>query len=218
MNPSKAPLRVAYCVTSFDLGGTELNAIRTMESIDRALVSPMAVVLRTDGVLRSRYEAASIPLLTLPLGHFASARAVRAGVRLVHFLREQRIDVFHSQDVYTNIFGVPCARWHAYLCCCQPTVVACHAEAPACWGPPLVCRHADYVTANSDRVRELVIREDRFPPDRVVAFPTSFRTGRSSLHLPRSSGHGAIGTRFQPGRLWWAPWRGWRRSRVCRRF
>ena len=172
MSESKRPLRVAYCVTSFDLGGTELNAIRTMEGIDRALVTPVAVVLRTDGVLRPRYEAARIPMLTLPLGSFASARAVRAAVRLARFLRQERVDVFHSQDVYTNIFGVPCARLARV-----PLVVASRrwwraTPRPGLLGANrLVCRRAHYVTANSDRVRDLVIQEDHLPPDRVVAFP-----------------------------------------------
>ena len=31
------PVRVGYCIDSFDIGGTELNAVRTVEALDRQL-------------------------------------------------------------------------------------------------------------------------------------------------------------------------------------
>ena len=32
---SVRPVRVGYCIDSFEIGGTELNAVRTVEALDR---------------------------------------------------------------------------------------------------------------------------------------------------------------------------------------
>ena len=93
-----------------DVGGTELNAVKTVERLDRARFEVEVACLRPDGPLRRRYEAAGIPVHEFPLTDFYGPRAIRHGLRFVRYLAARRVDIVHCHDFYSNIFGVFWAR------------------------------------------------------------------------------------------------------------
>lgn len=164
-------IRVAYCLDSFDAGGTELNAVRTVEQLDRERFDVSFVVLSDRGALAQRVRDAGIPIHVFPLGGFFTWQGLRAGRALVRHLREQRVDVLHAHDIYSNIFAVPCARiagvplviasrrwWHAanrrvYLALNRVTYHLAHR-----------------VLANAESVGCLVVREG-VGARRVVVIP-----------------------------------------------
>ena len=51
--PSGA-IRVGYCIDSFDVGGTELNALRTLEGLDRKRFRVSVFHFHKTGPLRIR--------------------------------------------------------------------------------------------------------------------------------------------------------------------
>lgn len=105
------PTRVVFCVDNLNVGGTELNAVRTAEQLDRARVEVSVLCLQAaGGPLDERYRAAGIPVHALPLASLYGPDALRQGWQVRRFLRQQRADVLHAHDVYSNIFGVPWAR------------------------------------------------------------------------------------------------------------
>jgi glycosyltransferase involved in cell wall biosynthesis len=101
---------VAFSIDNMQVGGTELNAVRTAENLDRSRFELMVISLQTHGPLRSRYAELGVPVHPFPIRSLASAGTVSAGMRLARFLRQQRVQVFHAHDIYSNIFGVPWAR------------------------------------------------------------------------------------------------------------
>src|SRR5215471_9095199 len=103
-------VRVGYCIDSFDVGGTELNAVRTVEALDRQRVQVTVFHLHRTGPLRARYEALGLQLLHLPIGRLYAPRTMAQGVRFARLLRREGIEVVHTHDVYTNIFAAPWAR------------------------------------------------------------------------------------------------------------
>jgi len=108
--PPPRRLRVIHGVDSFGVGGTELNAIRTLERLDRARFDVSLVSLTADGPLRERYDRAGIPVHPAPLRNMYGPAALRTAARLVAWLRRERADVVHCHDLYTNIFVAGCAR------------------------------------------------------------------------------------------------------------
>ena len=52
------------------VGGTELNAVRTAERLDRRRFSVSVVCIRDSGPLMARYRAAGIPVHTFPMTSF----------------------------------------------------------------------------------------------------------------------------------------------------
>src|SRR3989442_6515997 len=107
---SRAVIRLAFCTNNFQIGGTELNAVRWAERLSPERFQLTVVHFRTDGPLRARYERIGTKLVHVPLRNMYGPRAVHQGIRLARFLARARIDVFHAHDIYSNIFGVLWAR------------------------------------------------------------------------------------------------------------
>src|SRR6266516_7790340 len=102
--------RVAFCLDSFAIGGTELNAVRTAEALDPQRIALRVFHLQTHGSLRSRYERLGVRMTHVPIPNLYSPRTALQGVRLAGLLRRWNVDVVHSHDIYCNIFMVPWAR------------------------------------------------------------------------------------------------------------
>jgi L-malate glycosyltransferase len=62
--------------------------------------------LSTGGVLRPLIERLQVPIIDFPLTSFYDANMVRQTRQFVSFLKEQRIEIVHSHDFYSNIFGM----------------------------------------------------------------------------------------------------------------
>jgi glycosyltransferase involved in cell wall biosynthesis len=165
-------LRVAFCLDSFAIGGTELNAVRTAEAFDPARIELFVTHLQTRGPLLSRYERLGVPMRHIPIPNLYSPRTARQGFALARQLRAWDVDVVHSHDIYCNIFAVPWARFTG-----RRAVIASRRwlyEAPR---PELVranrwcSRLAHRVLANSKGVAALLESEEGVPPSRIVVIP-----------------------------------------------
>ncbi|MCA9736431.1 MAG: glycosyltransferase [Gemmatimonadota bacterium] len=163
---------VVFCVDGFEEAGTELNAVRTAEHLDRSRFDLRVVALSERGTLQARYRAAGIPIETFTLGSLVKPPPVRQARALAAYLRRERIQIFHAQGIYENVFGVPVARWAGV-----PTVLASRR-----WFKTptqdrlgtlnrLSYRLAHGVLANSRTVGRIVAEEDRVPGDRIHVIP-----------------------------------------------
>lgn len=103
-------VRVFHCIDNFGIGGTELNAIRTLEVLDRNRFDLALISLTEDGPLRSRYDRAQIPVHSFPISNLYGPTTIQRALELIWFMRRTRPDVVHCHDLYTNIFVTPCAR------------------------------------------------------------------------------------------------------------
>jgi glycosyltransferase involved in cell wall biosynthesis len=157
-------IRVAFCIDSFEVGGTELNAVRTAEALDRSRFELLVVHLQNRGPLRQRYEALGIQLIHLPIPKLITWAAVVQGYRLAMLLRRWHADILHTHDLYTNIFAVPWVRIFG----------RCRILASRRWWfdaprPGLVTlnrwsyRFAHLVLANCDSLLQLLQRTENLP-------------------------------------------------------
>jgi glycosyltransferase involved in cell wall biosynthesis len=175
-------VRVGYCIDSFEIGGTELNAVRTVEALDLRRFQVTVFHLHRTGPLRARYEALGLQLLHLPIGRLYSPRTARQGVRFLRLLRREGIEIVHTHDVYTNIFAAPWAR----LAGCS--VIASRRWLDAIPRPALLpvnrfsYRFAHRVVVNSSVVARLMIDRERVPVARVVELP-NFLEERAFHHV-----------------------------------
>jgi len=96
-------VRVLHLLDSLSLGGTERNAVRVLRELGVLGVDARLAVFR-DGPLRTDIEAAGIPLLRLSLSSFYSPALLRESRRLVRLVRQERIDLVHAHDRYSNAF------------------------------------------------------------------------------------------------------------------
>lgn len=64
------------------------------------------ISLSTGGVLRPQIEQLGVPIIDLPLTSFYDLNMVRQTRQFVSFLKKHRIQIVHSHDFYSNIFGM----------------------------------------------------------------------------------------------------------------
>ncbi len=191
-------IRLAFGIQGFEIGGTELNALRWVERLSRERFSITVVHLRSDGPLRTRFVQAGANLVHVPLRSLYGPGAIRHGIGLARLLGRERIQVFHAQDICGNIFGVPWARVAGV-----PAVVASRRwwqlrqRRPEQIANRWAYRAAHRVVANSPTVAALLAHEDGVPPAKIVCVPNcltedAFRAlpigeraaWRARLHVP----------------------------------
>lgn len=101
------PIRVLYCIDRLVRGGTELQLVELIRRLDRDRFEPALLTLRPFAAeefdLDCRHLAWEVPRLFSPGG-------LRAGARLVRWLRDGRIDVVQTFFQDSTLFGGAAAR------------------------------------------------------------------------------------------------------------
>jgi glycosyltransferase involved in cell wall biosynthesis len=159
---------VVYVIDNMRLGGTELNAVRTAERLDRERFELRVVCLGEDGPLTERYRAIGVPVVNMPIRSFYGWSMLRSGWRFARYLRQVRADVVHAHDVYSNIFVAVWARLGG-----APVVIASRRwwhslpNRKLQIGNRMAFRRASAVLANSGQVASSVRKEAAVPASRV---------------------------------------------------
>jgi glycosyltransferase involved in cell wall biosynthesis len=156
-----------------EVGGTELNAVRTAERLDRRRFALSVVCIHPDGPLLARYDEAGIRVHALPMTSMIGVGAVKQAVRLVRLLREQRAEVVHSHDAYTSVYATVCARLAGVrgIIASRRSWASPHLKGRIMRANRAAYRLAHRVVGNSPSVSRLVEREAGLPAARVVTIP-----------------------------------------------
>ena len=105
---------VLHIIDSFDQGGTERQAmqlVRLLHEGERYRVH--LACLNNRGILRDEAGGLGLGVIAeYPLNSFYDRNFLQQLRRCVNFLKEHEIDVVHTHDFYTNIFGMT-AAWLA---------------------------------------------------------------------------------------------------------
>ncbi len=99
---------VLQLIDSFHQGGSERQAVqltRLLHDSDRFQVQ--LACLNPDGILRTEIEALDLgEIPSYPLNSFYDRNALVQLRKFVRHLRTAKIDLLHSHDFYTNVFGM----------------------------------------------------------------------------------------------------------------
>ena len=162
------PLRVLFCLDTFRVGGTELNAVRTLERLTARGIEVHVACLLDEGPLRERFHATA-PVHRFRIPSLASPRVLSEGLRFRDLVRRGGYDVVHAHDMYSNILLVPWGRLAG-----TASVIASRRwwnETPRSshrllnrWS----YRFAHRVLVNSPAVQSLVRDGERIRAERVV--------------------------------------------------
>ena len=167
------PIRVVYCIDNMQVGGTELNALRTAERLDRRRFSISVVCIRDSGPLMARYKEAGIPVHTFPMTSLMGPEAVRQAVRLIRLFRTERTDIVHSHDAYTSVYGTLCARLAGVraVIASRRSWYSPHLQGRILRANRVAYRFAHRVVGNSPSVSRLVESEGGVSASRIVTIP-----------------------------------------------
>jgi glycosyltransferase involved in cell wall biosynthesis len=182
---SHAPVRIAYCIDTMQIGGTELNAVRTVERMDRSRFEISVISLQPDGPIAERYRAAGIPVHPYRLKSLYAPDTVRQGVRLMRWLRRERIEILHCHDLYANLFAAPWGRMARVR-----TVITsrrwldCPSNRQLEMANRLVYRVAHRVLANSPAVADALAKTDGVSPAKVITMSNFVSEGAFTALFP----------------------------------
>lgn len=103
---------ILHLIDSFHQGGTERQAVQLVRLLcNSGRYNVRVACLHREGMLRDEIE--KLDLGEIPeyrLTSFYNRNMLRQLRRFARFLREHHIDVVHTHDFYTNIFGMAGAR------------------------------------------------------------------------------------------------------------
>lgn len=104
--------RVLQLIGSFHQGGSERQAVNLVKLLkNEGSFNVFIATLNKDGVLRDEIDAVGLgDIPEFPLTSFYNANFIRQVRRCVKYLRDNKIDIVHTHDFYTNIFGMTAAR------------------------------------------------------------------------------------------------------------
>jgi glycosyltransferase involved in cell wall biosynthesis len=162
-------LRVVFVIDNMRLGGTELNAVRTAERLDRDRFDLRVVCLGEPGPLTERYRVMGVPVVGFRLRSLYGATMLTTGLRFARYLRREGVQVVHAHDMYSNIFATGWARVAR-----TPVVVASRRwwhslpNRKLQLGNRAAFRLADAVLANSPEVARSVREEAGIAAGKVM--------------------------------------------------
>ena len=163
-------IHVVFSIDTMSVGGTELNALRTAERLDRSRFRVTVVTLRGEGPLAARYEALGVRVVRFPIYSLIGPATIRQAFRLARFLRTERVSVVHCHDQYSNFFSVLAARLAGV-----PGVIASkrwlHSPKRYRVTNALGFRVASRVLANSSAVARSLEQDDHLSRDSIVVVP-----------------------------------------------
>src|ERR1051325_10316540 len=172
--------RILQLIDSFDEGGSERQALqltRLLYESGRYQVS--LACLKADGVLRPQISDLELgPIECYPLTSFYDANALHQLRHFVQDLKRLQIDVIHTHDFYTNIFGMVAARLAGV-----PVRIASRRETNGMRSSSqqrvqqAAYALAHQIVANSEAVRNTLITEG-INKDRVTVIHNGFNASR----------------------------------------
>jgi L-malate glycosyltransferase len=153
---------VLQLIDSFNQGGSERQALQLTRLLhESGRFHVRLASLSPDGALRTEAEAIKLgEIPSFPLNSFYDGNALVQLRRLIAYLRQERVEVLHTHDFYTNVFGMSAgslARSPARVASMRETAgMRTGAQKSA---QALAYKLAHHVVANSEAVRNKLIEQ-----------------------------------------------------------
>src|ERR1700722_1152928 len=194
---SPVPRRIFYLVDSFNLGGTETQAVELALRMSARGHRVTLGCLKAEGPLRRRLEGSSVELQEFhPNGGIDSAGGVYQLARLIWHLRKRGYDIVHTHDLWSNMLRIPALRLAGV-----PVIISSRRDLG----------HLDWyegkrrvwlrriqnlshcILANATSIRDALIAEDGFAAEKLRVIHNGInvekfrRTGDRKTVLPQVS-------------------------------
>ena len=160
--------RVLHLITSFEIGGTERQAVELLKRLDPERYDVRLAVIRKQGPFYKEIESLFLSVPEFPLTSFYNANTVRQLVRLRRLMVQDKIDILHAHDFYAGLLGAAAASLAGVRVIACQRHVKLSDRAVHRWGTRIIRALAHRVLVNSDAIRDYIIAEERTLPDKIV--------------------------------------------------
>jgi L-malate glycosyltransferase len=161
--------RVFHLIDSFNVGGTETQAVELARRLPAARYDVTVGCLKREGPIEGRLQGTGIAIREFRSRNgIDSPSGLRQLLRMSWFLRS--FDVVHTHDLWSNLVGVPAARLAGVPAIVSSRRDLSHFEwyqgkrrAWLKWIQNL----GGAVVTNAVPIRDVLLREDRFDASKV---------------------------------------------------
>lgn len=163
--------KVFYLLDSLNIGGTEVQAVELATRLKPDQYEVTLGCLRARGPLLEKLKGSSVLVREFyPKGGFDSPHGLYQMFRLAFFLRRGGFQIMHAHDLYANILGIPAA-----VLARVPVIISSQRDLGhldlyksrrRIWLRRLQ-KLSTVVLTNAKAVREVVLAEDHFAPEKV---------------------------------------------------
>jgi len=154
---------VLQFIGSFHQGGSERQAVQLTRLLSEdETYNIYAATLNKEGVLLNEIEKLDLPEIPeFKLKSFYDANFLFQMKKCVKFLRENKIEIVHTHDFYTNVFGITAARLAGVKCkiASKRETAAVRSKAQKII-EKRIFKMADRIVANSEAVKKYLIIEN----------------------------------------------------------
>src|SRR5262245_27977167 len=160
--------RVLHLITSFEVGGTERQAVELLKRIDRRRFDARLAALRLEGPLYEEVEELFPRAPQFPLTSFYNANAARQLLKLRNWMISERADILLAHDFYAGLLGAAAARLAGVrVIACQRHMRLSDRRAHE-WGTRFTHRLAHRVLVNSEAIRDHLLSGGQVAPEKIV--------------------------------------------------
>ena len=106
------PWPVLLMSQDLDIGGCQRDLTKLALGIDRSRFEPHVGCFRFTGVRIDELRQNGIPIVHFPVYSFRSPQALNGARLMGRYIHEHGIELVHTFDVPTTVFGAPVARWY----------------------------------------------------------------------------------------------------------
>lgn len=163
--------KVFYLLDSLNIGGTEVQAVELATRLNPEQYQVTLGCLRARGPLLEKLKGSAVSVCEFyPKGGFDSLHGIYQMFRLALFLRRGGYQIVHTHDLYANVLGIPAARIARI-----PVIISSQRDLGhldlyqsrrRIWLRRLQ-KLSTAVLTNANAVREAVLAEDHFVPEKV---------------------------------------------------
>jgi glycosyltransferase involved in cell wall biosynthesis len=153
-------IKLLKVVTAFYGGGTEGQVLKLAGSLDRSRFDLQFAGLRKSGDLLKDYEALNVPITEFQIKKLYDPRTFIQIFRFAKFMRNQRMEIVHSYNFYSNVFAIPAARL-AHV----PLILASIRDQGVYLTPAQkllqkwVCSLADKILVNAESIQDWLLEQ-----------------------------------------------------------
>lgn len=153
------------------IGGTETQAVELARRLDPERYQVTIGCLRREGPLIERLKGTPVEIMEVDMGGgIDSPSGLLRIVKLARFFRQQRIDILHAHDLWSNIIGMAAAT----LARTPVTITSQRDLSHDAWYSTyrrgvlrFFQRGSSIVLTNAKAIRDGLIEQDHLPPEKV---------------------------------------------------
>lgn len=160
--------RVLHLITSFDMGGTERQAVELLKRIDRRRFDISLAVFRLEGPLYRELSTIFPSPPQFPLTSFYNLNAAKQLMRLRALMIERRVEILHAHDFYAGTFGVAAARLAGVRVIASQRHIRLSDRRAHDWATRFTHRLANRVLVNSEAIRDHLLAGGYASPEKIV--------------------------------------------------